>query len=152
MRPGIREGSALAAEPPASRHRNHAHRVIRLRRAGPHQGNHPADHRPSQKQVQQNDPRSVSFISSNDRWQEVQQNQGKQGQHRAPLSLQRRRSRHPRAPLSLIRSAAQKCFVDRLLVYRRLPGQPMVGRAGLKPSSTCKTKSVPRFTLRRPAL
>ena len=92
--------AALAAEVSAWRHRDQPHRTIRLRGDGPDQSNHPADHRPSQKHVEQDDSRGVALIAPNYGRQEIQKNQEKQGQHSAPLSLQPRRGRHPCAPLS----------------------------------------------------
>lgn len=110
VRARVGKGAALAAEPSACLHRYHSQRTVRLRREGPDKSNHPADHRPPQKQVDQDDSRGVALIAPDNGRQEIQKNQEKQGQHRAPLSLRPRRGRHTCAPLAIDTHAPRKMF------------------------------------------
>ena len=130
VRARIDKRAALAAEPSAWRHRHQPHRTIWFRRDGPHQSNHPADHRPSQEHVEQDDSRGVALIAPNDGRQEIQKNQEKQGQHSAPLSPQPRRGGHPSAPLSHNTLPPPKMFLA--------PPCP-------PPSSSCSGRSSDRF-------
>ena len=67
MRSGVGDRPALAAEPSADCNGNQMNPGTRLSGNGPEERNHPADGRPSEEQIEQEDARSIAFVSANDR-------------------------------------------------------------------------------------
>jgi len=88
MRARVRYGAALATVPHACRNGDEMHRHAAFGGRRPDQGNHPTDHGPPEEQVQEEDACSIAFMATDNRGKEVQQNQERQVQHKAPLRWQ----------------------------------------------------------------
>jgi hypothetical protein len=80
MGPVRRKSAALAAKPPAA-HWNHPDGDVSLRRASPDQSNKPADDRPAEKQIHQENSHEIALVPRQYRREKVQNRGEKQESH-----------------------------------------------------------------------
>src|SRR6266849_799327 len=127
MRAIGRQGAALAAESPGA-HRNNPDRYISLCRARPNQSNDPADDRPAEQQVDNENAHGVGLVPPDERRQEIQQHRENQEEHfRTSLALIRPKASAPTPAQKTIRSGKPICsrrFASALANIRSLPQAP----------------------------